>query len=454
MKTLAMAAALVAVSGVGLGAGLAKSEPLPKATQQVLDSLKLGPEFAAGIEAEARMPAAWIAGAKREKFTRILGTWDANQFTRMTAPFRERFPFIALRYSRAGNADRTIKTLMALKAGRVIADVIVSLGNSWFRFKSMDAIADLRDLPNFKNLPKGMADPDGGWVGVKITFRCIAYNTKLVPKSDLPKTWDDLLTNPRWRGGKLGIPNRPNNWVLNLWGAKGEAWTTNFMTKLFTELKPQLRKEGLNASLALTVAGEFHAVIPASSNRARQYLERGAPVGWHCPDPVPVSISQMAMLKASTRPNATKVFLNWMLSREAQMAQYEANFAPPTHKDLQRVEFRNFAGETIGKALAFRHPSLLVEVSPKMLGVWNGLWQRSTGIRYTTVKTRIDKVRRRGRKFTFKVGNATHTVRISGRRTEIYIKGKRNLRSAVKAGMECEITYTGNGGEAKKVACR
>ncbi|MEE8516972.1 MAG: extracellular solute-binding protein [Alphaproteobacteria bacterium] len=445
-------AALVVV--VVAGAGAAKAEPLPKATQTMLDSLKLGPEFAVGIEREARMPAAWIAGAKREKYTRILGTWDANQFKRMTAPFRERFPFIELRYSRAGNADRTIKTLMALKAGRVIADVLVSLGNSWFHFKAMDAIADLRDLPNFKNLPKGMADPDGGWVGAKISFRCIAYNTKLVAKGDLPKTWDDLLTNPRWRGGKLGIPNRPNNWVLNLWGAKGEAWATNFMTKLFTELKPQLRKEGLNASLGLAIAGEFHAVIPASSNRARQYLKRGAPVGWHCPDPVPISISQMAMLKASPRPNATKVFLNWFLSREAQMAQYEANFAPPVHKDLQRVEFRNFAQETIGKTMAFRHPGLLVEVSPKMLRVWNRLWQRSTGIRYTTVKARILKVRRRGRKFDFKVGNDTHTVRISGRRTEIYIKGERNLRSAVKAGMDCEITYPGNGEEAKKVACR
>jgi iron(III) transport system substrate-binding protein len=426
---------------------------VPAATMQVLAKLKLQPAILKGLDKELAIPKAWIAGARKEAGVKILGTWDAEQFTRMTGAFRERYRFIKLNYTRAGQADRTIKTIMALKAGRVIADVLVSIGNTTFTFKKMGALADLRELPGYANLPKGFADADGRWVGAKITFRCIAYNTKRVKKADLPRVWDDLLTNPRWRGRKLGIPNRPNNWMLNLWGKNGPKWAQSFMTQLFTKLDPQLRKEGLNASLGLAVAGEFDAVIPASSNRAQQYLARGAPVGWHCPSPVPMSITQMVMLRKAPRPNGAKIFINWFLSREAQMAQFEASYAVPVHKDLQTKTFRAFPEETIGKPVAFRHPRLLLEENQKLLTIWNHLWEKGTGISFTTVKATLLKVRRGGRKVSFKFGKTTHSVRLSGRRTQVYVNGERNLRKALKKGMVWEITYPGNKGEARSFKC-
>jgi ABC-type Fe3+ transport system substrate-binding protein len=33
----------------------------------------------------------------------------------------------------------------------------------------------------------------------------MTYNTKLVRKEELPKKWEDLLTDPRWKGKNLAL---------------------------------------------------------------------------------------------------------------------------------------------------------------------------------------------------------------------------------------------------------
>ena len=45
--------------------------------------------------------------------------------------------------------------------------------------------------------------PHGEWVGTRLNVFVQAYNTKLVKKEELPKTWEDL-TDPKWKG-RLGI---------------------------------------------------------------------------------------------------------------------------------------------------------------------------------------------------------------------------------------------------------
>ena len=133
-------------------------------------------------------------------------------------------------------------------------------------------------------------------------------NTKRVNKADLPKTWEELLTNPRWHNGTLGLSNSPASWLLSLWGVKGEKWAKDYMTRLFTKVRPQLRKEGQNASMGLVAIGEFDAVIPASTRRALEYQKRGAPVGFHCPTPVPAGVTQLVILRGNPYPNATRQF--------------------------------------------------------------------------------------------------------------------------------------------------
>lgn len=357
------------------------SAPLPKSTQEMLKKVKLDVAILSDIDKELQVPQAWITGAKKEAKLRIFSTWDPPQADMLFRPFKERYPFVAIEYNRASHEDRAIRTIVAFKNKRVVTDILTGLGGSFFMYKEANALEDIRSLPNWKNNPEGTTDPEGLWVGMHMRYWCMAYNTKMVKREDVPKKWEDFLTNPTWRNGNLALGNRPQLWALLLWKAKGEKWTKDFLTRLFTEVKPQLRREGMNAMLELLAAGEFNATIPSAEYRTYQKVLDGAPVSYSCPEPMPVAVSEMGILKGAPNLNAARIFVNWFLSKEGQISQYYSDYAPPVHKGLQRRELLPFAEQIVGKERAFRDPAIELEVQPKLLEFWDGLWLKGGGRR-------------------------------------------------------------------------
>jgi iron(III) transport system substrate-binding protein len=349
---------------------------LPDATRTILSDLKLNESILAGLDRELTVPDGWVEGAKKEGAFRITGSWDPSQFRAMTAPFVARYPFVKPSYTRGSFNDRAIRPLMAFKEGRYIADIVSGIGGAMPRYVEADALDDLRLLPNAGNVIPGMKNAEGRWIGIRIRYWCMSYNTNTVAKADLPATWDDLLTNPRWRSGRLALGNLPQLWMLPLWGQKGQAWAEQYLQTLFKVVKPQIRKEGSNALLSLVMAGEFDAAIPSADYRLARYVAKGAPIAWHCPSPVPSAISEMAILKGSPNIHAARLFANWLLSKEGQIAQFHADNATPIHKDLQTRDFLSFPDEIAGKPLAFRNPEL-EDRDDELLALWNPLWNHA-----------------------------------------------------------------------------
>ena len=380
-KTFLLLAVFVAAFCISPNLSNAAAAPLPKSTDEMLKKLKLDPSTLANIDKELEMPKAWLDGARKEGKLRVFSTFDPGQFDTLARPFKERYPFIEIEYSRASHEDRAVRTLVAYKNKRIVADILTGLGGSYFMYKEVGALDDMRVIPNLKNNPPETVDPEGLWVGMHMRYWCMAFNTKQLKKEDMPKRWDDLLTNPKFRNGNLAIGNRPQLWALSLWKANGEKWAKDFLTKLFNDVRPQLRREGMNAMLELLAAGEFNATIPSAEYRTYKKNLDGAPVSYHCPEPVPIAVSEMGILKGAPNINAARIFVNWFLSKEGQIAQYVADYAPPVHKDLRRKEFVPFADEILTKKGAFRDPVIEVEIQPKLLAFWDELWMRSGGRR-------------------------------------------------------------------------
>ena len=370
-------AVVLAVGVYAANVALASAADLPKATQKFLKELQLEPSILAGLDDELAVPQAWIDGARKEGAIRMSATWDPPQYRKLTEAFVERYPFIKHEYSRGSRQERTLKPLLAYESsGRVTTDLIGGIGASFAMFRKVDALVDMRDLPGWHNVPDGMKDKDGLWVGQRLRYWCMAYNTEKVNQADLPKTWEDLLTNPVWYNGNLAIANRPNLWFGNLWAfeGRGEKWGRPYLEKLFGVVKPQLRKEGANAMLGLVIAGEFNAAIPGAAYRTLQYVKKKAPIAWHCPEPVPLAISELSIMKGNPHPFASKIWVNWFLSKEGQIAQFYAENSPPVHKDLQIEAFLSFPEQLIGKKMAFRDPIQLEDDLPKVFDIWNPLW--------------------------------------------------------------------------------
>ena len=376
-RVMAMAAgAALALGAVAVTHAAAET---PASAVKLAKQYKVSAGLMARWEAEHKVPAAWLKGARLEGTVKIKGSTKPLDFKRAVAPFRERYPFVKINYSRGSRNTRVVAPLVAYREGRHLTDIVTGIDTAIDLFKKADALSDLSDLPNRANIPAKFAGSATQWAGIRLRYYCMAYNTNLVKKSDLPKTWSDLKNAKVLHNRKLALWYGVASWLLPLWGEKGPQWTTQFIHDLYGTVKAERRKEGMTALTSLTAAGEFNAVLAVAAYQVVRLKKKGAPVAFHCPDAVMVTASSVGVLKGNPHMNASKLFLNWLLSMEGQLFQYRHTGAPPIHKALQNKDFVPFPEETLGKTLAFRHPKLLGDELTALFKVWRPYWESGSG---------------------------------------------------------------------------
>ena len=158
-------------------------------------------------------------------------------------------------------------------------------------------------------------------------------------------------------------------------GPEGRGLGKAFTTKLFNKLDPQLRKEGLTAILQLVGIGEAQIVVPAAMNRVGPLAKKGVPVAHYCPEPVPYTVSDMGILNKSPNTYAARIFVNWFISKEGQIAQFWGNSSTPAHKDFyQSPDFIFYPDAVKGKKMAVLGPDA-PKTTAKLITFWNKLWQ-------------------------------------------------------------------------------
>jgi iron(III) transport system substrate-binding protein len=351
-----------------------RAAELPATTKAQLKTLKLDESFLAGIDQELVMPQAWFEGAKKEPAVQLLATWSPEEFKVLSESFRARYPQIKIEYVRSSRDNRQVQMLLAYKQGRYVADIVTSFSSVYKDLRDANGLIDLRELPNFSTGIPESIDPNGLWASERLTYWCIAYNTDMVKKADLPVNWEDILTNPRWRNGNFAVSNTPAGWLTVLYQAKGAEWTKNFMTRLFVDVKPQRRNEGRDASVQLTAAGEQAAVTPSGDYRVQDFAKSGAPVSFHCPSIVPMAATQIGILRGSPAPNGSKIFLNWFLSKEGQIGLRVAVGAVSAHKAFQRPEFLNYPEQISGPGKQVVVDTLDTAVLDEVQKTWAQGW--------------------------------------------------------------------------------
>jgi len=331
------------------GSPSANAGDLPKATQALLEKLKPKPGILDGLDKELAVPPEWIEKARQNPTVKVIGADEAPLYAQLIKPFQERYPFIKIQYERSDANGRAIKPLVAYLSGRSIADVVFSMDASASDYAKDDISANLTDLPAYASAPPGANAANG----LKVAFRarpyCLAYNTQLVRRDQMPKTWADLPNTEFLAQGRIGAVMLPHLWMMPLWGKYGEAWATKYVDDYFKKLQPSVRREGINAVIQLVGAGELYASMPAYPERIKELQGKGAPVAWYCPDMVPLSFSSVAVFRNSPGTWGGRIFVNWLLSREGQLSQLAVFGTPPVHKDLQSPDFYVFPEEILGK---------------------------------------------------------------------------------------------------------
>jgi hypothetical protein len=155
--------------------------------------------------------------------------------------------------------------------------------------------------------------------------------------------------------------------------------------------------------------------------------------------------------------NAAKIYVNWYLSKEGQLAQFWANDSTPSHKGMRDKRFVYWPESVKGKEMAkfsYDRP----EINKQVLNYWDTKWIAIAGKPKGPQKFKgtVLKSKRGGRRITLKVKGKDVLFRISGSRSQVMINGKSAERGNVKAGMKCSGTYVpkGKAVEARQFNCK
>lgn len=225
--------------------------------------------------------------------------------------FEKKYPFIKGELFRA-NSEKVLNRIMTeTRGGRwgfdavSLSEVAVLRENKLIGpYKSPEAAAI---SPNFK-------DPDGYWAGLYTNYYVIGYNKGLVPKKNAPKDWGDFL-DPQWKG-KIAIDREEYEWYATLADAWGKERARQYMKRL---AKQDIEwRKGHTLITQLMAAGEFPLAI-VYAHRAEDLKSKGAPIEWvNTLNPVVAAINGVALSARPDHPNATRLFIDFVLSKEGQ----------------------------------------------------------------------------------------------------------------------------------------
>jgi iron(III) transport system substrate-binding protein len=288
------------------------------------------------LAADAKPPwqAEWekvLAAAKQEgQVTVYMSGYEA-----VLPEFEKSYPEIKL-VAVTGRGSQLAQRLIAERRGdRFLADVFssgaVTTYGQLYRAKVLDPIKpalilpEITDRAGWYQKKHHYADPEAQYVFSYVgsaTYGSISYNTKLVNAKEFKSYWD--LLEPKWKGKIVARDIRasgPGSGNARLFYYHPDLGPS-FIRKLFGEMDVTLFRDYRQGPDWLAV-GKFALCFFCDVDVSKQ---QGLPVDTFGPKVfkegggLVQQFGTLALINRAPRPNAARVFINWLLSRRGQMA--------------------------------------------------------------------------------------------------------------------------------------
>ncbi|MGH7834744.1 MAG: ABC transporter substrate-binding protein [Candidatus Binatia bacterium] len=269
-----------------------------------------------------------VAEAKREG--KVVWYTGAALFTaeRVAKLFEQNYPGIKVEVHRSGS-ERILQRLMQeATAGIKNADVFNSSDVGHYVLLKKKGMLAKYAPAGAERFAEGFRDPDGIAYGWRAFLIVMSYNSKLVPASEAPKTWKDLL-DPKWKGKLVtahpGYSGAVASYILALVNLYG--WD---YFKQLAQNKPHLT-QSVHDPAQVVASGE--RIVGANGAEYFLYSQRkkGNPLGIAYPqDGIPLVVSPSAITSFSVRPTAAKLFSDFIFTKEVQqfLADSEGLYVP------------------------------------------------------------------------------------------------------------------------------
>jgi iron(III) transport system substrate-binding protein len=256
-----------------------------------------------------------LAAAKREGKVVLYTSAPVAAAQKVANAFQQKYG-ITVELFRSGGTQVLRRFMMEQQAGNASADVLVSSNPAAvINLASKGAFVPFKP-DGFDKVPAGLNDPDGRYVAQRVSIISIYGRTDLVPASDMPKTWDDLLS-PRFKG-KLVMTN-PSFTSLQLsvvaMMVKQRGW--DFYERL--NRNDVVVVQGNEQALNLVKTGERPIAAGADSQYANAARIAGHKITNVFPNDGTFAIpATTSIVQGSNSPHAAKLLAEYTLSLEAQ----------------------------------------------------------------------------------------------------------------------------------------
>jgi len=250
--------------------------------------------------------------AKKEGAMVFYTTMDIQNSKPLLDAFNKKYPFIKADLVRLGGTAMVSRILTEAQAGASKFDVAVGISPSLTPMRERNLIAPYMS-PEFANLYDDLYDAKGYWSTVYLNTLVLGYNTKVISRNDLPKTYDDLL-KPQYKQ-KFIIDIENHDVFVALSQEWGQEKAINYF-KALAKQEPVFLRGNTNRANFVSVGERSMTFVYA------QVIERmkqtGAPVDWIPLEPVAVELN-VAMLSAkAAHPNSAKLFIDYLISKDGQ----------------------------------------------------------------------------------------------------------------------------------------
>ena len=263
-----------------------------------------------------------LAAAKKEGSFTFYTTIAEKDLPTIIGPFEKKYG-IKVNIWRAGTDKVLQRTLSEAAARRYDVDAI-HFGSPEMEALHREQILQAVASPYFKELIPGAVPAHREWVATILSVWVQSYNTNLIKKADLPKTYLDLL-DPKWKG-KLGIEVKNQEWfstvVLELGEEKGLAFFRDLVARNGISVR-----QGHSLLNNMVVSGEVPMALTVYNYLAEGAKQKGAPVDWFAIQPAVARSNAIGIARRAPHPNAALLFYDYLIT-EGQKPFVSLDYIP------------------------------------------------------------------------------------------------------------------------------
>jgi iron(III) transport system substrate-binding protein len=247
--------------------------------------------------------------------------------------FEAAYPGIKVEVHRTGSQRILQRVMQELQANLKLVDVIHTSDAGHFVLLKEKKLLAKYTPAGVENFPPGFKDRDGYSYGLRATVNVIAYNTKIVPAAEAPKTWKDLL-DPKWKGKLVtahpGYSGVIATHVLALVHLHGWDYFKQLAQNKLMLVQSAVDPAGVVAS------GERSVAVNGGDYYYYQQKKKGNPIEIVYPkEGVPLVVSPTAIAAGAPHPNAARLFTDFSFSKDVQQALADTEGLYTGHPDVK-----------------------------------------------------------------------------------------------------------------------